>query len=83
MKYFTAKQLNITEQERVALLKVKHFLKALKLPKNLNSRRNHNLKEVANEGQALFYMNKPIFRFDCGTGAVLVVGCICPCTGFH
>jgi hypothetical protein len=71
MKYLTTKQLNITEEERVALLKVKHFLKGLKLPKNLDSRYNHSLNEVTNEGQALFYMNKPICRFDCGTG-----GCI-------
>lgn len=70
MKYLTAEKLGITTQEREALLKVKRFLKTLKLPKDLLSL-ERNLGKVAEEAPALFYMNRAVSHFDCGTA-----GCV-------
>jgi hypothetical protein len=71
MKYLTAKQLNITEEERVALLKVKRYLKKLPTPEDVDSRYKHMLSEVVNEAPALFNMNRAIGRYDCGTACCI------------
>jgi hypothetical protein len=71
MKYLTANQLNITEEERVALLKVKRYLKKLPTPEDVDSRYKHTLSEVVNEAPALFNMNRAIDRYDCGTACCI------------
>lgn len=65
MKYLTAKQLNITQKERTALIAVRRFIAKLKRPKKLGSEDQYaSLRKPA---AAKFYMASPVAKFDCGT----------------
>lgn len=71
MKYLSASELGITEDERAALIRVKKFLGKLEMPKNLFSRMGHSLSEASEEATARFNMNQAVNVYDCGTA-----GCI-------
>lgn len=71
MKYLSAKQLKITPVERIALLKVKRFLTRIPMPKDHKTRKHHRTEECVSPAPALFNMNRPIAKYDCGTGCCI------------
>lgn len=71
MKYLSATELQITPEERKALIKVKRFLKTLELPKDPTSRNRHTRMEAVNPKPAKFNMTLPISVYDCGTACCI------------
>lgn len=71
MKYLSTTALQITPEERKALIKVKRFLKTLELPKDISSRIRHTRMEAVNPKPSKFNMTQPISVFDCGTACCI------------